>query len=53
MFDIVIIGGNLSGSLAAINAVREDVSVALIERHKEPCYPARCGEGIANITADL
>ena len=53
MFDIVIIGGNLSGSLAAINAARENVSVALIERHKEPCYPAHCGEGIADITADL
>lgn len=53
MFDIVIIGGNLSGSLAAINAARKDVSVALIEKHKEPCYPAHCGEGIADITAEL
>lgn len=53
MFDVIIIGGNLSGSLAAINAAQKGVSIALIERHKEPFFPAHCGEGIADITSDF
>ena len=53
MYDIIIIGGNLSGVTAAINAVNKGVKVALIERHKKPYSPAHCGEAIADVTADF
>ena len=52
MYDIVIIGGNLSGTSAAINAALKDVNIALVERNKQPLYPAHCGEGIADLTGD-
>ena len=51
MYDIIIIGGNLSGATAAISAVTKGVKVALIERHKKPFLPAHCGEAIADVTA--
>lgn len=53
MFDIVVIGGNLAGTTAAINAVLKGASVALVERNKEPFNPAHCGELIPNVTAEL
>ena len=53
MYDIIIIGGNLSGSTAAINAVKKGLKVAIIERHKEPFTPPHCGEAIYHITAKL
>ena len=46
MIDVVVIGGNLAGATAAINAAEKDVSVALIERHKKPFFPAHCGEAM-------
>ncbi|KYK29098.1 hypothetical protein AYK20_00815 [Thermoplasmatales archaeon SG8-52-1] len=52
MFDIVIIGGNISGSCAAINAAKNGIDVVLIERNKEMFNPPHCGEGIADITYD-
>lgn len=51
MYDIIIIGGNLSGTSAAINAALRDVNIALIERNKIPLSPAHCGEGIPDLTA--
>ena len=53
MYDIIIIGGNLSGATAAISAVNKGVKVALIERHKKPFLPAHCGEAIADVTANF
>lgn len=53
MYDIIIIGGNLSGASAAINVVKKEVKCALIERHKEPYLPAHCGEGIADVIGDF
>jgi len=53
MFDVVVIGGNLAGASAAIKAAERGVNVALVERHKEPFSPAHCGEGIADVTAEL
>lgn len=52
MFDVVVIGGNLAGASAAIYAAQSGVSVALVERNKEPLFPARCGEGITDVTAE-
>ena len=53
MFDIVVIGGNLSGTFAAINAAEKGVRVALVEKHKEPFFPAHCGEAIDDVTAEF
>ncbi len=53
MFDVVVIGGNLAGASAAINAAEKGVNVAVIERRKEPFSPAHCGEGIADVTGEL
>ncbi|HEY0087770.1 MAG TPA: FAD-dependent oxidoreductase, partial [Candidatus Lokiarchaeia archaeon] len=44
MNDIVIIGGNLSGTAAAIKAAEKGVNVVLVEKNKEPFDPAHCGE---------
>jgi geranylgeranyl reductase family protein len=46
VFDVVIIGGNLAGATAAINAAERDVSVALVEKKKKPFFPAHCGEAM-------
>lgn len=53
MYDIIIIGGNLSGASAAINAAKKGAKCALVERHKEPFLPAHCGEGIADVIGDF
>jgi len=52
VFDVVIIGGNISGSCAAINAAKNGADVVLIERNKEMINPPHCGEGIADVTYD-
>ena len=53
MFDLVVIGGNLAGTTAAITAVSKCSNVALIEKNKEPFNPAHCGELIPSYTADI
>jgi digeranylgeranylglycerophospholipid reductase len=53
MFDVIVIGGNLAGASAAINAAEKGVNVALIERCKEPFFPAHCGEGIADVLGEF
>lgn len=53
MFDVIVIGGNLAGASAAINAAEKGVNVVLVERHKEPFSPPHCGEGIADVTGEL
>jgi len=53
MYDIIIIGGNLSGAIAAVNAVKKGVKVALIERHNKPFSPSHCGEAISDVTANF
>lgn len=53
MFDVVVIGGNLAGATAAINAAEKGVSVALIERNKKPFFPAHCGEAMPDTWAEL
>ena len=46
MFDVIVIGGNLAGSSAAINASSRGLNVALVERNEQPFSPAHCGEAI-------
>jgi digeranylgeranylglycerophospholipid reductase len=53
MYDVVVIGGNLAGIHAAINAVKKGVTVALVEKNKQPYKPAHCGEGLLEIAGDL
>lgn len=53
MFDVVVVGGNLSGITAAIHAVEKGVTVAVIERNKKPYNHAHCGEGIDSVTINL
>ena len=52
MFDVVVVGGNLAGGTAAINAAEKGCRIAVIEKNKEPFYPAHCGEGIDDVTAE-
>jgi len=44
MFDVIVVGGNLSGATAAIKASEKGLKVALVERNKKPFDPAHCGE---------
>lgn len=46
MFDVIVIGGNLAGASAAINASSRGLKVALVERNKQPFSQAHCGEAI-------
>ena len=52
MFDVIVIGGNLAGASAAINAAAKGAIVALVERNMEPFFPAHCGEGIDEFTLE-
>jgi digeranylgeranylglycerophospholipid reductase len=53
MYDIVVIGGNLAGTTAAITASEKGGNVAIIEKNESPHYPAHCGEGIDTTTASF
>ena len=53
MYDIVVIGGNLAGTTAAINAAEEGANVSLVERNEEPFNPAHCGEMLIDTEAEL
>ncbi len=53
MYDVIIIGGNLSGATAAINAAEFGANVALIEKNEKPFFPPRCGEATEEVTAEI
>jgi digeranylgeranylglycerophospholipid reductase len=53
MFDIIVVGGNIAGASATINAAKAGVNVALIEKNREPIFPPRCGEATEEITAEI
>ena len=53
MYDVVVVGGNLAGTTAAINAAKEGTNVALIERNKKPFFPAHCGEMLTDVETRL
>jgi digeranylgeranylglycerophospholipid reductase len=53
MYDLVVIGGNLAGVSAAINAANKGISVALVEKNKQPINPAHCGEGLLDKAGEL
>lgn len=51
MYDVIVVGGNLSGTAAAIKASEKGLKVALVEKNKEPFDPAHCGEMLFDIEA--
>ncbi|UCB57846.1 MAG: NAD(P)/FAD-dependent oxidoreductase [Thermoplasmatales archaeon] len=53
MYDIIVVGGNLSGASAASVAAEKGAKCALIERHQKPYSPAHCGEGIPDVVGDF
>ena len=53
MYDLIIVGGNLAGASAALNAAKNGVNVLLIEKNKEPLFPPRCGEATDSITSKI
>ena len=53
MYDVIVIGGNLSGATAAINAVDFGANVVLVEKNKKPFFPPHCGEATEEITAEI
>jgi len=53
VYDLIVIGGNISGVYAAISAAKKGIKVALIERHKKPFSPAHCAEAIPDVSANL
>ena len=46
-FDVVVVGGSISGTLAAISAAERGLSVVLLERKKFPGEKVFCAEGIS------
>jgi digeranylgeranylglycerophospholipid reductase len=53
MYDIIIVGGNLAGATAAINAAEFGANVLLIEKNEKPFFPPRCGEATDEVTAEI
>ena len=51
-FDVIVVGSGPSGACAAIDAVRANLKVAVLEREKLPRYKT-CGGGITQRTLAL
>ena len=43
-YDIIIVGGGPSGSMAAYEAAKAGAKVCLLEKDRDIGYPVRCGE---------
>jgi len=46
-YDIIIVGGEPSGSMAARFAAEQGVSVLMLEKDRDIGYPVRCGEAVS------
>lgn len=46
-YDVIVVGGGPSGSIAARSAAERGVSVILLEKDRDVGYPVRCGEAIS------
>lgn len=46
-YDVIVVGGGPSGSIAARSAAEQGVSVILLEKDRDVGYPVRCGEAIS------
>lgn len=49
-FDIIVVGAGPAGSSAALSAVKEGVSVLLLEEHPIIGIPLQCAEGLSRST---
>ena len=45
-YDVIIVGGGPSGSMAAIEIAKANLSVCILDRKTEIGSPVRCGEAI-------
>ena len=43
-YDVVVVGGGPSGSMAAWEAAKGGASVCILEKDRDIGYPVRCGE---------
>jgi digeranylgeranylglycerophospholipid reductase len=46
-YDIIVVGGGPSGSIAARYAAEQGVSVLMLEKDRDIGYPVRCGEAVS------
>ncbi len=51
-YDIIVVGAGPAGSLAAYAAVKEKVSVLLLEKDREVGTPVRCAEAVGKDSLD-
>lgn len=49
-FDLIVVGAGPAGSSAALSAVKEGVSVMLLEEHPTIGIPLQCAEGLSRST---
>ena len=45
-YDIIVVGGGPTGSMAALEAAKAGCSVCILEKTRDIGYPVRCGEAI-------
>ena len=45
-YDLVVVGGGPGGSMTALHAAKNGISVCLLEKTRDIGYPVRCGEAM-------
>ncbi|NOZ08442.1 MAG: NAD(P)/FAD-dependent oxidoreductase [FCB group bacterium] len=48
-YDVIVVGGGPSGSMAAKMAAEGGVSVCMLEKDRDIGYPVRCGEAVGEL----
>ncbi len=51
-YDIVVVGGRVSGSIASLYASKNDMNVLMIEKHQEIGTPVQCAGGVSKSFLD-
>ena len=47
-YDIIVVGGGPTGSMAALEAAKAGCSVCVLEKTRDIGYPVRCGEAVGH-----
>ena len=47
-YDIIVVGGGPTGSMAALEAAKAGASVCILEKTRDIGYPVRCGEAVGH-----